>query len=150
MKPIAMHSEKQTFHLILRLAKLVRGFQDEAVFCENVTYNQFAVLDFVADAGGRLPLSQLHGMLAVEKSTTTRIVAPLLKMGLLDKERSVEDKRAFDLVMTPEGEKTHSAVWECLSGQLQAMLGTMPAAEAGDIMRAVARFVQALEECCKG
>jgi DNA-binding MarR family transcriptional regulator len=42
-----------------------------------VTFHQFLILDAVAARRG-LELAALHGILAVQKSTTTRLVTPLL------------------------------------------------------------------------
>ena len=89
--------------LIAETAKVTRIFQQESVFCEGLTFNQFTILDKVAQAGGELALARLHAILEVEKSTTTRLVAPLVKKGLVEKKRSTQDTRAAVLSMTPLG-----------------------------------------------
>lgn len=149
MKLITVPKEKETFRLILKLARALRCFQDDATFCEDITYTQFAILDFVAEADGVLPLSELHDRLGVEKSTTTRLVAPLLKKGLVTKEQSREDRRAFDLVLTDEGIRIHGVVWECLAGHLRSMVGSIPGDDVQHVMRSLSRFAQALDQCCK-
>lgn len=149
MKPIQTQDEKAAFRLILNLAKALRSFQDDSVFCENITYTQFAVLDYVAEAGGMLPLSKLHALLGVEKSTTTRLAAPLIDMALLIKRRAAEDARAFELVLTEAGARTHAVVWECLSGNLRKMLAHLPATEFGGVLRGLDLFTDALARCCR-
>ncbi|UCF56837.1 MAG: MarR family transcriptional regulator, partial [Deltaproteobacteria bacterium] len=69
------------FSLMSELARAVRCCQQEAVFCENVTFSQFFILDMVAEKG-KLKLSELHQILSVDKSTTTRLINPLVKQGL--------------------------------------------------------------------
>ncbi len=149
MKPIQTTEQKKAFRLILGLAKSLRGFQDDATFCENVTYTQFAILDYVVEAGGTMPLSDLHQKLNVEKSTTTRLMAPLLKVQLLNKERSESDGRAFDLTITNEGHRIHGIVWECMAGHLGKMLEHLPQSEMQTVMRSLDIFGKALENCCK-
>jgi len=149
MKLIQTTSHKEIFRLLLGLAKSLRGFQDEATFCEDVTYAQFAILDYVVDNNGTMPLSSLHGLLSVEKSTTTRLVAPLLKRELLTKERSEDDGRAFDLVLTDEGQRIHGVVWECLTGLLGRLTECMPEEEVQVIMNSLTSVAHALETCCK-
>ena len=80
--------------LIAQTSKAARIFQQESVFCEGLTFNQFLILDQVAKARGELSLAQLHRYLEVEKSTTTRLVAPLVKRGLVEKRKSQRDARA--------------------------------------------------------
>ncbi len=92
--------------LIAEMSKATRIFQQESVFCEGITFNQFTILDQMAKTGGEIPLSELHGRLEVEKSTTTRLVAPLLKKGLVEKNRSKKDSRAANLSLTKEGRET--------------------------------------------
>ena len=96
--------------LIAEMSKTTRIFQQGSTFCEGITFTQFNILDQLAKAGGRLSLAELHGHLEVEKSTTTRLVAPLVKSGLVAKERSKTDSRATVLRMTREGRETWDRV----------------------------------------
>lgn len=140
-------STRATFEIVRELSKALRRFQGEAVFCENITFTQFTILDFVA-LQGRLKLSELHELLKVEKSTTTRLVQPLFAKGLLARQRSPGDLRAVDLILTPEGRETHGRVWQCLDGLIGRVLAEMTEAEAGVVVRALAAFARSISNCC--
>jgi DNA-binding MarR family transcriptional regulator len=103
---------RELLDLISEVAKATRIFQQESVFCGGVTFIQFTILDQVARSGGTLSLARLHSVLEVKKSTTTRLVAPLVKKGLLEKRKSEEDSRAAILELTPEGRETWGEVLE--------------------------------------
>ena len=104
--------DRGLLELIAELSRATRIFQQESVFCAGVTFSQFFILDQVAAGGGRLPLSELHSTLEVEKSTTTRLVAPLVKQGLIIRRRSRQDSRAVELSLTPPGRDVLKTVWQ--------------------------------------
>jgi len=99
-------------NLIAELGRATRIFQQESIFCAGVTFTQYCILDQVAQAEGRLELSELHSILEVDKSTTTRLVAPLARLGLIQRQRSARDSRVVELGLTKEGWETLTQVWE--------------------------------------
>ena len=62
-------------------AREMRCCSQDETFFGAVTFNQFIILDLIAQKK-EMPLSDLHGLLAVEKSTTTRLLNPLIRKGL--------------------------------------------------------------------
>ena len=68
----------EVLSLISELCQVVRCCRQDAVFCEDVTFTQFLILDHVASKGD-LKMSELHTIFAVDKSTTTRLVTPAMK-----------------------------------------------------------------------
>ena len=139
--------------LIVGLAREIRCCSREEAFCEGVTFQQFVILDTVANKKEML-LSELHGVLSVEKSTTTRLVDPLVRKGFLKRESALHDSRAVKLVMTDEGMEVHARVWACLCGFFQRVLMNIPKAERNNLFISVKAFTGAmrgvLEEnsCC--
>ncbi len=107
------YTNREMFSLLSDLSRAVRCCQQEAVFCENLTFSQFFILDLVAE-NGKLRLSELHRTLSVDKSTTTRLVSPLVKQGLVGREKSAQDSRAITLTLTKEGESVRKRVWTCM------------------------------------
>jgi len=140
-------NERSAFVLIRELAKALRIFQEGAVFCEELTFTQFVILDHVLPQG-RLPLSDLHSLLAVEKSTTTRLVQPLVDQELLVKERSTVDSRVVELVVTETGKVTHRKVWDCISGFVQQLEERIPAEQKGPLTESLGLFSNSLLSCC--
>jgi DNA-binding MarR family transcriptional regulator len=138
------------FHLLQEMGKVMRIFQSEAVLCEGVTFLQFCILDHMAVRGGRLGLSDLHGLLSVEKSTTTRMVSPLIKRGLATREKSEYDSRAIELALTAKGKNVHKKVWECVSGFIDGVLRHIPGDRRNSVLNALEVFIRSIRQCCGG
>src|SRR5512133_3136306 len=93
---------RELFEIIMGLAREIRCCSRDEAICGNVTFHQFVILDAVVKKG-ELGLADLHQILSVEKSTTTRLVNPLIRKGLLKRDRAVHDSRAATLSVTEEG-----------------------------------------------
>lgn len=122
--------------------------RDEA-FCEGVTFHQFMILDAVAKAK-ELHMADLHDMLFVEKSTTTRLVTPLIKKGLMRREKASHDSRAVKLTLTIEGKKTHKKVHACMADFFQRVLGNIPVKQRSDVLESVKFFIAAIKNSANG
>lgn len=133
--------------LISELSRALRCCQQEAVFCENVTFSQFFILDAVAERG-ELRLADLHGILSVDKSTTTRLVNPLVNQGLVVRMRSNNDSRAINLKLTRKGREVHQRVWECLSGFMDTVEMNVPQEKRNEVYDAVRTFLSAMRNAC--
>ncbi|MBP7340986.1 MAG: winged helix-turn-helix transcriptional regulator [Deltaproteobacteria bacterium] len=135
------------------LAQATRCCRQDAAFCGGVTFHQYMALDAVS-RGGRLRLSDLRGELAVEKSTATRLLKPLLDGKLLKKEPSAADFRAFDLTLTPKGARKHREVKACLRKFFGRIAGHLPETERDAVLQAVRTFIGAIRtsagicSCC--
>lgn len=127
---------------------VMRLFQSETVLCEGVTFAQFCILDHAASRGGRIGLSDLHGLLSVEKSTTTRMVGPLVRRKLMEKATSAHDSRAIDLVLTEKGNEMHEQVWKCLSGFLEGVMRRIPGDRRHEVLDALGIFIRSIRRCC--
>jgi DNA-binding MarR family transcriptional regulator len=138
------------FHLLQELGKVMRIFQSEAVLCEGVTFAQFCILDHAAARGGRLGLSELHGLLSVEKSTTTRMVGPLVKRGLVTREKSGNDSRAIEITLTAKGKDVHEKVWGCVSDFIDGVLQHIPGDRRNSVLDALGIFIRSIRQCCGG
>lgn len=139
---------KDLFTVIRKLITSLRIFQNETIFCEDVTFSQFSILNYVSK-NGVLGMSQLHELLSVEKSTTTRLVEPLIKKGYLEKNRSIHDSRIVELHLTPEGKKIHQEVWKCISDFMVSMDQSIPDDKKGEVLGAIEIFINSIEKCCK-
>jgi len=135
------------FSLLSDLSRAVRCCQQEAVFCENVTFSQFFILDLVAEKG-KLRLSELHEILSVDKSTTTRLVSPLVRQGLVRREKSNQDSRAVNLELTKEGESVRQRVWACISRFVDVIQMCIPEAKRSEVFENVKIFLNAMQNAC--
>ncbi len=102
-----------------------------------------------------LDLADLHKILSVEKSTTTRLVNPLLQKGLLKRDKAEHDSRAATLTLTEEGMETHRRVWMCLGGFFENITRNIPEDRQEEVLEAVKVFTEAMRKaavecrCCE-
>jgi DNA-binding MarR family transcriptional regulator len=134
---------KEIFETIMGLSREIRCCSRDEALCQDVTFHQFVILDAVAEKGA-LDLAALHGILSVEKSTTTRLLEPLVRRGLLVKDKAAHDSRAARILLTEEGRKTHRKVWECLMGFFENITRNIPAGKRKEVLAAVKIFAAAM------
>src|SRR4030042_5890002 len=101
---------RELMEIFIGLSQGTRCCRQDEAFCEGVTFHQFMILDAVAKHK-ELNMADLHKHLSVEKSTTTRLVHPLIQKKLLKRETASHDSRAAKLTLTKKGEDIHSKVW---------------------------------------
>lgn len=141
------NKHREMFSLLSDLSRAVRCCQQEAVFCENVTFTQFFILDRVS-IKGNLRQGELHEILSVEKSTTTRLVQPLVRQGLLTREKSRRDSRAINLKLTEKGKSVLEDVWDCLSRFVEGIRLGIPEKKRSEVYEAVKLFSKAMRNAC--
>jgi DNA-binding MarR family transcriptional regulator len=136
------------------LSQVTRCCRQDVAFYEGVTFHQFMILDALVGKK-EMPISELHKLLAVEKSTTTRLVNPLIQKGLLRREKAQHDSRAATLILTADGKKIHQKVSLCLTGFFQKVTQSMPQDKKPQILEAIRVFIGAIKNsvadynCCK-
>jgi len=140
--------------MLLRIAGMARALrccQQEAVFCENLTFSQFYILDTIGDHH-KLQLSRLNEILSVDKSTTTRLVKPLVARKLVVREKSKTDGRVRYLKLTLEGQEVRRQIWSCVTDYFNIIEGSIPEEKRAAIYEAVRLFSDALMNagpgCC--
>jgi len=135
------------------LSQVLRCCCRDGAFCEGVTFHQFIILDAVAKEK-ELHMVDLNKRLAVEKSTTTRLVNPLIKKGLMRRDKAAHDSRAVKFTLTKDGRETHKKVLICLTDFFQRALGNIPAKKRDDVLESVKLFITAIKksanscDCC--
>jgi len=138
---------RELFEIIMSLAREIRCCSRDEAVCRDLTFHQFIILDAVARKG-ELGLTDLHQILSVEKSTTTRLVNPLIQRGLLRR------ARAATLSVTEKGMATHREAWECLGGFFDGIAQSIPAGRMEEVLAAVKVFTGAMKKaaaacrCC--
>ena len=135
--------------IFMGMAQVTRCCRQDVAFCEDVTFHQFMILDAVAKKE-ELPMNDLHTILAVEKSTTTRLVNPLIAKGLLRRDKSRSDSRAVTLFLTPEGKKIHESVALCLTGFFQKITNNIPKEKRTDVLESIRIFINAIRHSAAG
>jgi len=138
----ADHNRKLLF-LIAELCQAARCCRQDSIFCEGVTFSQFLILDALATQG-RLKMTDLHSILAVEKSTTTRLVRPLIERELVRREKANDDLRATYLRITSAGTETYRRVWDCFTAFAGTIRGKIPEDDREDVYRTLRIFLDAI------
>ena len=147
-------SGREIMEVIMSFSREIRCCSRDEAICQGVTFHQFMILDAVAKKG-ELGLAELHGILSVEKSTTTRLVNPLIQKGLLKRDRATHDSRAARLTLTEEGRETHRRVWLCLGGFFQNIARHIPEGQRKAVLESVRVFTEAMRSaavacrCCE-
>jgi DNA-binding MarR family transcriptional regulator len=131
------------------LSQVMRSCCRDEAFCEGVTFHQFMILDAVAKEE-ELHMADLHKILSVEKSTTTRLVNPLIKKGLIRRYTAVHDSRAAKLLLTKKGKEAHKKVLACLADFFQSVLRNIPAKQRSDVLESVKLFIRAIKSSANG
>jgi DNA-binding MarR family transcriptional regulator len=84
---------------LIRLAKVIEIVLAE----EQLTVNQFRMLAFVED--GTPPLRELGVRLVMKPPNISTMLEGLVSRGLIRRRRHREDRRRFDLALTPDGRR---------------------------------------------
>ena len=133
------------------LSQVMRCCCRDEAFCEGVTFHQFVILDAVAKAK-ELNMADLHQILSVQKSTTTRLVNPLIKKGLLRRDKSEHDSRAVKLTLTKEGIEIHKKVSLCMIDFFKKVTNAIPEEKKAEVLECVNIFINAIKNssnaCC--
>jgi DNA-binding MarR family transcriptional regulator len=121
---------------VRRLARQLTALYDDALVRSGLTVTQYSALMTLARAGQPMPVAHLSRILGMDRTTTSRLVLPLERDGLLDRPGGAEaagDARARPLAITAEGrrrlraaivgwEQAQRAVADALGPRLDAAL----------------------------
>lgn len=112
-----------------------------------LTTSQFAVLEALHHLGP-LPLGELAGKLLVTGGNVTYVVDRLQREGLVQRERSSEDRRVIRAVLTPRGREKMEQVFPdhaAFIGDLLAVLEPDEQAELRRLLKKLGKAIQASE-----
>jgi len=138
----------QLLEVFTGLAQATRCLRQDDAFCEGVTFHQFLILDLIAQ-NQKLKMADLHQHLGVEKSTTTRLVNPLIKKKLLQRRTDPYDLRAAYLAMTKKGEEVHKNVRLCMMNFFHKVMGNIPEKKTENVLTSVNLFIGAIKAYAK-
>lgn len=134
---------------LFKMSAFTRFLENSIISEDGVTLRQFYILDIVNKANS-VELTELHSILKVEKSTTTRLIAPLLNMALIKKEKSTKNQRSFIISLTEKGKELHNTTSECIN-EFIIELTSEHNIDSSDFFRLAETVVKEVEkkECCK-
>jgi DNA-binding MarR family transcriptional regulator len=138
---------------VRRLARQLTALYDDALAGSGLTVTQYAALSTLARAEGPLPVARLARVLGMDRTTTSRLVNPLERDGLLARADCVQagvDARARPLVITGEGKRRLRAAipgWELAQREVARLLGHELDASLRSVADAANRRFGAAREC---
>ena len=113
MTNITTEKTKQIINILRELNSSLRVYQKCSPFCRGITFTQFNILDLIQEKS-EIEIRELTEKLAVDKSTTTRLIEPLLNEALVIKEQSNANRRANVLLLTGKGKVVYQEVKNCI------------------------------------
>ena len=140
--------EQSIFKLFKEMNFILRGFQNDTVISENITFRQFTILECIS-SNEKLKMTELNTLLNVEKSTTTRLIEPLVRQGFIEKRKSGSDFRVFELSLTVEGKRIHKAVLTSIYEYIKNISKFISIEKQEDVQDSLRVFVNACIRCCQ-
>src|SRR2546423_10932120 len=126
--------------LLYRAHGLARAKANEAARPTGIELQHAGVLSVVRGGGVRSQ-RELGAALGVDKSTLVRIVDDLERRNLVRRQRSPHDRRAYEIVITEEGERRLEEAGELFSEAMTGLLEVFAAEERRRLLELLKRFV---------
>ncbi len=132
VRRIDMHFSRRMSDLVRRLQLLERQAKQEL----NLTLPQAHAIHALDDAGS-LRMQELAATLGLAQSTVTRLVAPLKRMGLLDRRPDRNDGRATRAYLTDAGKAAVDGLESADRELYKALLDRIPAIRRAEVVAAI-------------
>ncbi len=114
-----------------RATRLVTQYYDKALAPAGIRSTQYSLLSLLSMMG-EAPMQEVAYVLAMDRTTLTRNLNPLMRRGLV-KVKVGSDRRARPLTLTPKGQSTLEAalpLWQAAQSRIVDAIG----AEQWDVM----------------
>jgi DNA-binding MarR family transcriptional regulator len=131
-------------YLLKRAHTLLVDQLEAAVAASEITATQWVVLMYLRD-GLAINASDLCVQLRHDSGALTRVLDQLEARGLLQRERSREDRRAVQLRLTAAGVETVAALIPAVVDKLNYALRDFSRAEAAELNRLLAKLIGSLD-----
>ncbi|MEU8637482.1 MarR family transcriptional regulator [Amycolatopsis sp. NPDC048633] len=126
--------------LLNRAHRLARAHANEAARPTGIELQHAGVLATVR-AGRVRSQRELGAALGVDKSTLVRIVDDLERRNLVRRQRSADDRRAYEIVITKEGEHRLAEADELFAEAMTGLLQVFDDADRRRLHDLLSRFV---------
>ena len=137
----AQPAEPATIGMLLyRAHRLARAHANDAARPAGIELQHAGVLSTVR-AGGVRSQREVGAALGVDKSTLVRIVDDLERRNLLRRRRSPSDRRAYELVITEEGERRLDEADALFGAAMTGLLKVFDDADRRRLHELLSRFV---------
>jgi MarR family transcriptional regulator, 2-MHQ and catechol-resistance regulon repressor len=147
-EPKSSMLEQDAVALQAAVAELVRVYQfrdRDRICCHDISVTQCYALETLVEHAP-MRLSALAQRLFLDKSTTSRVIAALVKKGYVEQRSEATDRRATLLQATAKGRRLCARITQGLIEQQKQLLQAMPPeVRSGviDVIRGLARAADA-------
>jgi DNA-binding MarR family transcriptional regulator len=139
------YSARSSVGYLLKRAHVLLVDQLEAAVAESdITATQWVVLMYLRD-GLAINASDLCSQLRHDSGALTRVIDQLEARGLVQRERSREDRRAVQLRLTAAGIDTVAALIPSVVDKLNFALREFSRAEAAELNRLLTKLITSLD-----
>jgi MarR family 2-MHQ and catechol resistance regulon transcriptional repressor len=146
-KPASTTLERDAAELQAAVADLVRVYQfrdRDRICCHDISVTQCHALETLV-GHGPLRLSALAERLFLDKSTTSRVVATLVKKGYVEQGADAQDGRATALSATRKGRSLCARITDDLVDQQKQLLQDLDPDVRSGVVRVLRRLAQAAD-----
>jgi DNA-binding MarR family transcriptional regulator len=129
------------------VSDLVRVYQfrdRDRICCHDISVTQCYALEAVAEHGP-MRLGALAGRMFLDKSTTSRVVATLVRKGYLSQGPDPADARASAIEVTRSGRQLYAKITRDLVAQQQDVLQDLDPAVRDGVVEVIRRLARAAE-----
>ena len=139
--------DRDAVELQAAVADLVRVYQfrdRDRICCHDISVTQCYALETLVEHGS-LRLSALAERLFLDKSTTSRVVATLVKKGYVEQSADAHDGRAIALSVTRKGRSLCARITDDLVDQQKQLLRDLDPDVRTAVVRVVRRLARAAD-----
>jgi DNA-binding MarR family transcriptional regulator len=129
------------------VADLVRVYQfrdRDRICCHDISVTQCYALETLVEHGP-LRVSALAERLFLDKSTTSRVVATLVKKGYVDQHAEKTDKRAIELRATARGRQLYARITVDLVEQQKQLLEDLDPDVRSEVIAVIRKLAHAAD-----
>lgn len=137
--------EQSAIHLLHRAGQCAGDIFHSDNSLEDLTPRQFAVLVTVSQNEG-LSQTDLVDATGIDRSTLADIVRRMLAKGLLQRQRTKQDARAYSVKLTEAGRDILGAALPAAESVDQRILSVLPPAQRNDFISSLNTIVQSMSE----
>lgn len=144
-RPDIYRARTSVGYLLKRAHSLLIDQLESVVAGSELTFTQWVVLMHLRD-GLALNATDLCSQLRHDSGALTRVIDQLEARGLLQRERSREDRRAVELRLTDAGQAVIAALIPAVVNKLNFALRQFSAAESAELNRLLSKLISGLED----
>lgn len=132
-------------YLVKRAQCLMSDCLDVAFAQKDFTFMQWVVLMYVRDGIG-ITATDICRDYRHDQGALTRVIDQLEERGLIERQRSAEDRRVVQLSLTAQGRKTVESLIPVVVERLNTALDGFTASEVSELARLLGKLVNRIEQ----